>query len=168
MINIIGRNILRLIFLVLLQVLILNEIRLFDEINPYLYLLFILLLPFETPKWALLIMGFALGLTIDVFSNSLGLHTSATVLVAYLRQFILQVFAPRDGYETGTFPRAYYYGFGWFTKYVVLLILIHQSVLYFLEAYSFENAFETLRLIVIGTIFTTILVVMSQLFMYRR
>ncbi len=152
----------------LLQVLILNNIYLFDEINPYFYVLFILLLPFETPKWAILMLSFLLGLTIDIYSDSLGLHTSATVLLAFVRQSVLRVFAPRDGYETGTFPRAYYFGFWWFAKYAFILILLHHFVLYFLEAYSFINFFHTFKQVIIGTLFTSLLAVMSQLFMYRK
>ena len=45
------RNIIRFVFLVLLQVLILNNIQFSGYINPYFYIYFILLLPFDTPRW---------------------------------------------------------------------------------------------------------------------
>jgi rod shape-determining protein MreD len=67
MINNIITSILRFVVLILVQVLILNNIHLGGYINPYLYVLFILLLPIETPKWAVLILAFFLGLGVDIY-----------------------------------------------------------------------------------------------------
>ena len=116
MINIISRNIFRFIFLILLQVLILNNMNFSGFVNPYLYILFVLLLPFETPRWFLIFTSFLLGLSIDIFSDSLGMHAFASVSIAFLRPYVLNFISPRDGYEPGTFPRIFYFGFLWFAK----------------------------------------------------
>ena len=87
--NVYLKNILRFCIIILLQVLILNKITLrwwsepsgFPVFIPYVYPLFILLLPFETPVWALLIMGFILGTTVDSFMNTAGMHAFATVVL---------------------------------------------------------------------------------------
>lgn len=101
MIEIIPRNIFRFIVLVLIQVLILNNIEFSGYINPFLYVLFILLLPFETPAWLLLVSGFALGLTVDLFMNTPGLHAAATVLTAFVRPFVLRILLPVTGMNPG-------------------------------------------------------------------
>ena len=135
MINLVVRNIFRMFILVLFQVLVLNNIQVSGYINPYMYVLFILLLPFETPRWLLLISGFAIGLSIDLFANTLGMHTSATVFMAFLRPYVLKWVMPHDEYEQSTYPRLYYYGFTWFLKYSLVLVLLHHTFLFYVEAF---------------------------------
>jgi len=167
-IEIIPRNIFRFIVLVLIQVLILNNIEFSGYINPFLYVLFILLLPFETPAWLLLVSGFVLGLTVDLFMNTPGLHAAATVLMAFVRPFVLRIFAPRDGYEPGTFPRIFYYGVSWFFKYSALLIVIHHFFLFYLEVFRFTDFFSTFSRVILSSVFSIILVVLSQFVMFRK
>ncbi|HNQ38403.1 MAG TPA: rod shape-determining protein MreD, partial [Prolixibacteraceae bacterium] len=62
------------VVLVLLQVLLFNQIHLGGFLNPFMYVLFILLLPLSMPRYAVLLLSFFLGMTIDWFSNSPGLH----------------------------------------------------------------------------------------------
>ncbi len=93
------QNIFRFILLVLLQVLVLNNIQFMGYINPYLYILFILSLPYQTPKWFVLLLGFRLGLTIDVCSNTMGMHAFATVFVAFLRGGTIKLFTSIEEYR---------------------------------------------------------------------
>jgi len=86
-------NSIRFIGLVLLQVLILNHIRIGGYINPYVYGLYILLLPFSTPKWLVLFAGFSIGLSVDIFMSTAGLHAGATVVIhSHLFLFNIQHF----------------------------------------------------------------------------
>jgi rod shape-determining protein MreD len=155
-------------FLILLQVVVLNHINLFSRYAPQFYLLFILILPFETPRWLLLVSAFALGLSIDVFTDSLGLHTITTVLAAYTRHFILSFLAPRDGYDSGTAPRAIYFGFPWFIKYAVAVTFLHHFTLYLFETFDLTEIGSVIFNTVAATLFTVITLVISQLFIYRR
>ena len=168
MINIIIRNSLRFIFLVLFQVLVLNNVQFLSFVNPYFYILFIILLPFETPRWLLLVLAFILGFTIDAFCDSPGLHTSASVFAAFIRPGILSLFSPRDGYEPGTKPQTSYYGFAWFIKYSVFIVLAHHMFLFIMENFSFTYLGQTFLRIIISSIFTMVLVISSQLFMSRK
>ena len=168
MITVYLNNIFRFIIVLLIQILIFDNIRLGGYLNPYFYVIFILLLPFETPKWALLVVAFFLGFTIDVFYNTFGMHAASTVLMAFSRPFILKSFSPRDGYETGTFPRIYYYGLKWFLKYSLLLVLIHHSFLFILEIFRFGEFLHTFIRIIASTLLTTLLVVVSQYFIFRK
>jgi rod shape-determining protein MreD len=168
MIKEIYRNIGNFIFLVLLQVLILNNIEFSGFINPYLYILFILLLPFETPKWLLLLVSFILGITIDIFSNTLGMHAFASVFIAYMRPYVLGLFAPREGYDTTMKPGLRSFGMDWLIKYSFIMVLIHHTLLFYIEAFKFQLFFPTLLRVILSSIFTVILIILSQLLTQRR
>jgi rod shape-determining protein MreD len=168
MIKIYVRNIVRFVLLVLVQVLVFDNIELNGYINPYIYILFIILLPFETPNWLLLVLGFMLGFSIDLFSMTPGLHAAATVVIAFLRPFILQTFAPRDGYEPGTFPRIAYYGLSWFAKYTLIMVLVHHFVLFSLEIFRLSDIILILSKTILSAIISAIFIVLSQYFIFRR
>ncbi|MCF8226144.1 MAG: rod shape-determining protein MreD [Bacteroidales bacterium] len=168
MIRIATRNIVRFFILVLFQVLVMDNIQLGGYLNPYFYILFILLLPFETPRWVLLVGGFMLGLSIDLFTNTLGMHTAATVLIAFIRPWILKTFAPRDGYEPETFPRIYYYGFNWFAIYTLILTFIHHMALFYIEVFNFQDFLSTFLRVVLSTVLTSATIILSQYFIFRK
>lgn len=167
MIKDIPRYLVNFVVLITLQILIFNNIQLGGFINPYVYILFILILPFDIPKWFLLFIGFFLGITIDLFSNTLGMHSSACVFMAFLRPFILKIIAPREGYESETYPTVSYYGINWFLKYSLLLIFAHHTFLFFVEVFRFSDFFSTLLRIILSTIFSFFLIVIAQYF-YRK
>ena len=156
------------ILLVLFQGLILNNIEMGGYINPYLYILFILILPFETPKWATLVLGFLLGLSIDIFTSTLGMHTSASIFMAFIRIYLLDLIRPRDGYEFNTTPNLQDMGIVWFSMYSSVLIFLHHLFLFFVESFKFSQFFETLGRTILSTIFTVALVFIVQLFNYKN
>ena len=168
MIRIYIRNIFRFFTVILLQVLLLDNIQMGGYLSPYFYIIYIVLLPFETPKWLLLSLAFLLGLSVDLFNGTPGMHAAASVFMAFMRPFILKNFSPRDGYESGTFPRIHYYGIEWFTKYILILVLAHHFFLFFIEAFRFSDIFFTFGRIVLNTILTGILIIISQFFIYRK
>lgn len=167
MIKLFPKYLVSFILLVFLQVFILNNIQFSGFINPYIYVLFILVLPFETPKWVLLILAFALGLTVDLFSSTVGMHSSATVFMAFIRPSVLKIISPRDGYESESLPQLKYYGANWFIRYSAILIFVHHFILFYIEVFSFSNFFVTFARVVLSSIFTIILVLISQYF-YRK
>ncbi len=167
MIKLIGRNILRLLFLVFFQVAILNKVELGGIVNPYLYVLFILLLPFETPKWLLLIAAFVCGLMIDMFSETAGLHASACVLMAFCRPGILKVISSKQDYEAGMRPIIQDLGFKWFFSYSLVLVGIHHLLLFYLEVFSFHEFFQTFFRMLLSIICTLSLIILSQYVIYR-
>lgn len=169
MIRVIPRNIFRFIIVVLIQALILNNIAFSSlGISPQWYLLFLLLLPFETPAWFGLIIAFVLGLTIDMFTDTLGVHVAASLALAFARPYVLRFLAPYDGYEPGTFPRVSYYGLFWFLRYTLILTTIHHTVYFFLEAFSFQNIGLTLLRIIATIIFSVFVITLSQFIVFRR
>ena len=168
-INILLRNITRFIALVLAQVFIFNNIHMTGfGVVPVIYLLYIILLPFETPKWLEMVLAFLIGFSIDVFSNTLGLNAAASVLIAFIRPVILNKLAPRGGYEIGSFPRIYYQGANWFVKYASSLVLIHQLAYFLLESFSFESFLIMLFKITIAGTVSIILIIISQYIIFRK
>lgn len=152
----------RFLVLVALQVIVLNNIQFSGFINPYLYVLFILLLPFEIPGWLLLVLSFVMGITIDMFGNTQGLHASATVFLGFLRPYMLNLIAPRDGYEFGTKPSISQMGFNWFITYASILVFIHHFTFFFLEAFKFSEFFRTLFKVIASSAFTLMLIILTQ------
>lgn len=168
MTNTIIRNIIRFFVLVLVQVLIVKNIELGRFINPFVYVLFILMLPFETPKWLLLVASFFLGITIDMFYDTSGMHAAACVLMGYIRPGVLKLFSPRDGYEFGTQPSIQYLGIPWFLSYAGILVVIHHLVLFYIEIFRFSEFFSTFFRVIVSSIFTLLLVVISQYLFQRK
>ncbi|MFY9310508.1 MAG: rod shape-determining protein MreD [Bacteroidia bacterium] len=168
MLNEIIRNIIRFLLLVLVQVLIIKNIELGRFINPFIYVLFIIVLPFETPKWVLLFCGFTMGITIDMFYDTPGMHAAACVFMAYIRPGILKLFSPRDGYEFGTQPTVQYLGVPWFLSYSGILVFLHHLVLFYLEIFRFSEFFSTFFRVIVSTIFTVMLIVVTQYLFNRK
>lgn len=154
--------------LILLQVFLFNNIHAGNVFHPYFYIIFILLMPFETPGVLLLSLSFLLGLSIDLFVGTVGMHAAACVLMAFTRPSVLKVIAPRDGYEAGTFPRVNYYGIGWFLKYTLILVFTHHLALFYIEVFEFEHFFLTLSRAILSTLLTTAIIVISQFLVFRN
>ncbi len=168
MIRIFFRNSIRFFIIILIQILIMNNIQFSGYINPFFYILFILLLPFETPKWLLLVVAFILGFSVDLFTGISGMHAAATVFIAFLRPFVLKSFSPHDGYESGTSPGIYYYGIEWFAKYTFVLVVAHSFFLFFIETFGFNNFFHIIIRIILSSIVTGILIILSQFFIFKK
>ena len=115
----------RFLLFVFLQVFIFNQL----EINPYIHImvspLYIMLLPFEMSVIRLLLVSFLLGIFIDAFSNTFGLHASSLVFLAYIRPVVFRWFAPRDGYDNIKTPSIFDMGNRWFL--IVFGCLLYTS-----------------------------------------
>jgi rod shape-determining protein MreD len=160
--------ILRFIILVALQVGILNHIQFGGYINPYLYILFVITLPFDTPGWLLLVLSFILGITIDTFCDSPGIHTSATVFAGFIRPYLLRAILPREGFESGLSPGIKTFGFIWFLQYSFIMVLLHHIFLFFIETFTFGSFYLVLWRTFLSVIFTMILLVISQYAIFRK
>jgi len=154
--------------LILAQLLVFNNIEFSGFINPYVYVLFVLLLPFDTPKPVLLLGAFFIGLSIDMYMGTPGVHSTATVFMAFSRPTVLALFSPREGYQTGTLPRLSQFGPEWFVKYAVMLVLLHHIVLFYLEVFSFHQFFSTFLRVLLSSMLTALIIIVSQFFIFRK
>lgn len=166
MINSILRFGLIFILLILSQVLLFSNIQFSGYINPYVYVMFILLLPIEIPSWLLLILSFTIGLIMDFFSGSPGMHSSASLLAGFVRPYVLRSVSPRDGYEPNSDPSMITYGFRWFLVYTLLIVLVHHTALFYLEVFRFTDFFRTMLRVLLSSFFTIVFIILIEF--YRR
>jgi rod shape-determining protein MreD len=164
MFSLLPINLFRFIALMAVQVLIFSNLHFSPYINPYVYPLFLLLLPFETPDWLLMLIGFATGLILDFFLGSMGMHAAACVLLAYSRPLLIRLITPK-GAEFEVEPNIYLQGVTWFLIYAGLGVLIHHTCYFFIESGTFYNFFIALFRILISSFFS-VLFMMIFLFLF--
>ena len=166
MINSVIRYSIIFIVLLFLQVLLFNNIQFSGYVNPYVYLMLILLLPVEIPSWLLLIISFFTGLSVDFFNGTPGIHASATVFSGFIRPYILRLISPRDGYEAGAVPAMAVYGVRWFLVYAGIMVLAHHFVLFYMEVFRLTDFFATLLRVILSSLFSVVFISLAEY--YRR
>ncbi|MFE3871516.1 MULTISPECIES: rod shape-determining protein MreD [Flavobacterium] len=148
-------NIFRFVLLLAVQIIIFNNMNFLGYISPFPYILFIILYPVNGNKSGLLIASFFLGLIMDMFSNSGGIHTTACLVLAYFRPFIFK-FSFGLSYEYQTVklndvltPERF--------SFILLSVLIHHLILFILEAFQFSFILDILLRTLLSTLFTLLL-----------
>ena len=133
MINNILRGFIYFVVLVLVQVLILNNIHFLRVATPFLYLYFILKMPVGSSRTNVVFFSFLIGLTIDVFSNTPGMHAFACTLAGFIRHSLIQLLMGKDLPE-GINPSYKTFGYGGFFRYTLLFVVIHHVALFLIES----------------------------------
>ena len=164
--SLIQRNIIRALFILFIQLVLLKRIDIsfdnFNYIHFTIYPLIIALLPYKTLNTLVVFIGFSLGLFIDLFYDSIGIHAATCTLIAYLRPYILNLLSPTEGYKKDGLT-SYVYGIPWFITYIGVLLFIHLTVLYSLEAFSFVYMKEIILRSIFSFIASLFLIVIGQL-----
>ena len=155
------------ILLILLQVLIVRNIHLGSFVVLFPYILFILLLPFETHKLLVLIISFSIGLVIDMFYDTAGMHASVCTLIGFLRPYIFKILSPREGYEPELIPNVHSMGSTWFITYSAIMIFIHHLVFFYLEIFRFNEFSTTFLRVILSSIGTFCFVYVVQFLFYK-
>jgi len=161
-------NLMRFIVLVFCQVFLLKHITIYNLCVPYPYILFILLLPFETPNFLLFILSFAIGFTIDAFYDTPGLNAAACVLLALVRILFISITVQKDGFDNEPEPTLSLMGFRWFFTYITVLTLFHHFFLFSLEAFGFSQIQYIIGRVLMSSIFTVLLILISGLLFFKR
>lgn len=166
------RNVIRFILLVLIQVLLLNKIPLrwwaspgaIPPYTPFIYPLFILLLPLSTPVWFMLLSGFALGITVDTFMDTGGMHAAACVLMAFMRTRVLTTLLPKRLSEyQNTAPNIKSMGWTPFLTYSAVLLALHHTFYYIIEVWNFQSIGYLIIKILVSLITSMIFVALYSL-----
>lgn len=160
-------NLLRFVALVFLQVFLLKNLTLYNLSTPYPYIIFILLLPFETPNLLLFLLSFLLGLTIDAFYDTPGLHAAACVLLAMVRVIFISITVQKDGFDNEPEPTLSVMGFRWFFTYATILTLFHHFFLFNLEVFRISEIQYTLLRFILSSVFTIFLMLISGFLFFR-
>ncbi|MFB9842576.1 rod shape-determining protein MreD [Mucilaginibacter ginsenosidivorans] len=161
-------NLVRFIVLVFLQVFLLKNVTLYNLSTPYLYILFILLLPFETPNILLFALSFIIGITIDAFYDTPGLHAASCVLLAFVRILFISITVQKDGFDNEPEPTLSNMGIRWFFTYALILTLFHHFFLFNLEVFRLSEIPYTLSRFVLSSIFTVFLMLLTGFLFFRR
>jgi hypothetical protein len=149
------------IYLVL-QIVVLRNFVFFDVAFCFVYIACILLLPDEIdPIWVILI-SFLIGLLVDIFYNTAGVHASACVMIGYLRGYIVKFLFPTKGVENEIVISLKDMGGERFIRYVAILTIIHHSMLFFVEAGGFQFFLITVLKIICSVVFTTFMIIILQ------
>ena len=168
--GILIKNIIRFAFFILVQVFVLDNVHLHQMVTPYIYLLFILWLPFRMGRTWQLVIAFIVGFTLDSFRHHPGFHTAACVLIAYLRPFLINLLIPQEGADTN-YEEPSIKSMGGMLPYLVytgVLTLIHHSWLFILEAWQFGDIWYFLVKTILSTTVSLVLIIITELLFVRH
>lgn len=161
--NVLYTNGLRFLGLLFLQVLVLRGLSLsFTYGHVLLYPVFILLLPLRTPRALVIFLGFLIGLSVDIFYDSPGVHASASVFTAFIRPLALSIIEPRGGYNTNYSPTKKRMGIAWFLQYSSMLMFFHLFYYFSVEAFTLVYIVSILVNTFISFFLSMIFVLMYQ------
>jgi len=167
MTNNILQNIVLFIGLFLLQVILLNNINLFGYIDPFLYILFVIMYPLRKDRGPFLLLAFLLGLLIDIFLNSGGTNAAATLFIAYIRLPILKGVLRKSELDFVVFNITKQ-PFLKMLSYVSILAFIHSLIVFTLEYFKFSDVGIILSRTIYTSIFTIILTIFSLILLTRK
>ncbi|TDQ22842.1 rod shape-determining protein MreD [Tenacibaculum caenipelagi] len=154
------------VFLLLLQGLVLNNVLFLGYINPYLYIVFVFLYPLKENRFPFLILAFLLGLFVDAFSNSGGIHAFSTLFIAYIRPFFFRTIFKKTTSDYQLFNLRHE-SFDKVFNYTTSLTIIHHFILFNLINFSFYNFSNVLINTLFSSVFTLVLYFLGS-FIFRR
>jgi len=157
------RVLLYFVVLVLVQVLILNNIHFLRLATPFLYLYFIIKLPVGYSPSKVVSLSFLIGVVIDIFSNTPGMHAAACTFAGFVRHLLIKLYKGEDLPEN-TYPSYITFGYGGFLRFSLTFVLIHHLTLFLLESMTlFDPLFLIIR-IVAGILMTTLFICVIEAF----
>lgn len=164
--SIVRANVFRFLGLVLIQGLVFQYIGTTWEGFPHLHIvvfpIFIFLLPLRTPVPLVVLLGFAVGMAVDVFYQSYGVHASAAVFTAFARSGVIKLLEPRGGYNVNFSPTAQRMGIGWFTRYAAILMFLHLFFYFSVEAFTFVYFTDILLKTIVSFLVSMTFVIIFQ------
>ena len=161
------RQLLYFICLLVLQIFVLNRICLWGVITPMIYIVFIFTLPFNTPKWLVVLLGFFCGFFVDIFCGTLGFHALASLVIAFLRAGIIRIIPLRTEREEHQLPILYDMKLGWYIRYAFCLTFIHHFVYYFADVLSFHNFAKLMLVVSANTACSLLCILLLQVLAYK-
>jgi len=164
------KNIIRFLLFIFVQVFVLFQVNpLHQFIVPYLYFLYILWLPFNTPRITLTLIGFLFGLTLDYFTKTPGLHAAPCTLIAYMRPFLVNILIRQEGAEQNySSPSITSTGLAPYATYVFILTLIHNGYLVCLEWIEFGSFFYFAGKVLASTGVSMLLIFVTEILFFRK
>jgi len=159
-------NLWRTLVFITLQVLVFMHVKIsfggFDYIHIIVYPIIIILFPLNIPRPLTIFLSFLIGMTVDMFYNSIGVHASACVLIAFIRNFVLKYLEPHGGYSIDISPSSHNLGFQWFLPYSCFMLFVFMLFYFSVEAFSFVYIFEIIMNTIASFIFSIMFILIHQ------
>ena len=150
-------NIQWMVVLILFQVLVLESVHIEGYATPFLYIYFILKFHSSASRNTLMLWAFALGMIVDIFSNTPGVNAAASTALAFVRTPMLHLVTLRD--VTDDFqPGVATLGISPFFRYTVFTALFFSTVYLLVDSFSVLHFGSFLLKILTDTIATVICV----------
>ena len=162
------KNIIALVGLFFLQVTILNKISISTFVFPYVYILFLFALPKKLPLWLNLITAFTLGLSMDIFNNTFGIHALACTTMIFFKPLLLNSLLPQDLEDENLQANVHNLGVKKYLIYATVLTLIHHFLVFNLEVFSIFNIIETLLKIITSSGISLFLILILQYIFIKK
>jgi rod shape-determining protein MreD len=157
------RRLVAFVLLILLQSFVLSRLPLGTYVQPCIYIFFILQLPFGYSRVAALLWAFALGFFVDLLSSDMiGIHIACTLVVAYVRPYVLKLFSPKMDFDTYLVPSFRTLGWRFGISYLLLMVGWHQSLFFFLDVFGFYDFWHTIVRIVLSTLCSVVFILVLQ------
>jgi len=156
------------LFLGVVQILFLKNLALFGVAFLFIYLLGILILPISIKTTPLLLIAFGLGFVIDIFYETIGMHTAAATLLAFIRSLWLRTISPTGGYMDVEEPSLSEMGLVWFLTYSFPLIFIYSLAFFTADQWGTSGFFGVLNKSFFSSILTCLLAILVQLLFFKR
>lgn len=155
------------VFIILLQGLVFNQIQFSGLVYPMVYIVAIIMLPVETSLVLSVIIASILGIGVDMFSDTFGLHTSSALLIAYIRPTVLKLLRPRDGYDSVLLLSIHDMGKTWFLTYAAIITGIHSLWFFTFELLRFDLIFTIILKTLFSTTVTLFIIILLQYLLYK-
>ena len=156
------------ILYLLIQVLVLKNLVLFGVAFCFLYVLFILLLPIELKTIPALLIAFVMGLGVDLFYDTMGIHTASILALTFIRKRWIQIITPTGGYEGDVQPSVLNLGIRWYLIYSLPLIIAHHLIFFYIENLGTDLFIPVVQKIVASAFFVLIMSIIVQLLFYKK
>ncbi|MDR1114776.1 MAG: rod shape-determining protein MreD [Tannerella sp.] len=152
------------IVFVLLQVLIMNNIHLFKFVTPFIYIYVLLKLPVDMTRSSVIMLSFLLGLVVDIFSNTFGMHAAACSFAGFIRRPLLERFVDVKDLPEGSLPSYRLFGYGNFIRYAFTLTVFHHLALFVIESFTFFQPLQMIMKMVSAILFSLLLILVMEAF----
>jgi rod shape-determining protein MreD len=154
------------------QIFLFNNLQLRGMLNsfvaPCIYIFYILILPLNVSRVNLLLTAFALGLSVDLLSGTLGLNAAACVLVGFIRPLVARTFVSKENHDQGQRPSIYVLGISRFAFYAFILTFTFHLVLFFLEIFTLYQAYFTLLRTLLSSAVAVVIMIILEIFFEKK
>ncbi len=134
----------------------------------FIYVLFLLQLPISLGRVAAMSIAFLSGSIVDIFYNTAGINAAASVLLLFLRPYIIKALNPQSGLENIQTITISSVGFSWFSIYTIVMVFIHHFTLFFIQTFNAQYFWNTLLKVLVSTLFTYVTILVIQYFFYTE